>query len=442
MTNPHALVVDDEPDIRELLEMTLMAMQIDVKTAGTVREAQNLLAKHTFDLCLTDMRLPDGNGIELVGHIQKRYAQMPTAVITAYGSMDTAVQALKAGAFDFVSKPVELQVLRNLIRTALALSQGNPESELELIGTTPEIEKVRGMIGKLARSQAPVYISGESGTGKELAARMIHELSARSGKPFVAVNCGAIPRDLMESELFGHTRGSFTGAVADKEGLFRAAHGGTLFLDEVAELPQDMQVKLLRAIQEKAVRPVGASKEIIVDVRILSATHKNLANMVEQEKFRQDLFYRINVIELNMPPLRQRPRDIPVLARHILHKLALKNCMPAPQLTEPALGKLSGYEFPGNVRELENILERAIALCDGEAIYAEDLNLPKEGIQIPKKTPETGDGLQLESYLGDLEREIIEKALEQNRWNKTKTAQQLGMSFRSLRYRLKKLGLD
>jgi two-component system response regulator PilR (NtrC family) len=442
MNNPIALIVDDEPDIRELLEMTLARMDIETVSAGTVREARSHLERNKFDLCLTDMRLPDGSGIDLVCHIQERFSNIPTAVITAYGSMETAVQALKAGAFDFVSKPVDLEVLRNLVRAAMRIGQRGGESSLELIGVSAAIEETRSMIAKLARSQAPVYISGDSGTGKELVARMIHEPGPRHSGPFVAVNCGAIPRELMESEFFGHMKGSFTGAVADKEGLFRAANGGTLFLDEVAELPQDMQVKLLRAIQEKAIRPVGATRETILNVRILSATHKNLAQMVEAERFRQDLFYRINVIELHIEPLSARPDDIEVLADFLITQLAEQWGQTPPKLHKEALAALQRHPFPGNVRELENILERAMTLCDGSEIRAEDLNLPQAKSVSNNRNPTDPSDLQLESYLGDMEREIIEKALEQNRWNKTKTAKQLGITFRALRYRLKKLGLD
>jgi len=352
---PCALVVDDEPAIRELLELTLARMEIDSQSAADMNQARNLLQAQHFDLCLTDMRLPDGNGIDMVEHIQQVQAELPTAVITAHGNMESAVNALKAGAFDFVSKPVELQMLRNLVTTALKLRQrGSPQRKTgrQLLGQSDTIETTRTKIAKLARSQAPVYINGESGTGKELAARLIHDKGPRSDQPFIPVNCGAIPEALMESEFFGHKKGSFTGATSNKTGLFQAANGGTLFLDEVADLPLHMQVKLLRVIQEKAIRPIGEQKEYPVDVRILSATHKALATLVQEGSFRQDLFYRINVIELHLPSLRERIEDIPLLVEHILSKLAAANCTPLPILSPKAMLALQHYHFPGNVREL------------------------------------------------------------------------------------------
>ena len=462
-TTPHkALVVDDEPDIRELLEITLGRMDIETHAAGDLAEARLQLSQHYFDLCLTDMRLPDGNGIALVEHIAQQRPDLPVAVITAHGSMEAAVQALKAGAFDFVSKPVDLTVLRNLVNTALRLADTKtfPErdrrSRDDLIGDAPAMQAIRSTIAKLARSQAPVYISGESGTGKELVARLIHEKGPRLGRPFVAVNCGAIPADLMESEFFGHKRGSFTGASADKDGLFQAADGGTLFLDEIAELPLHMQVKLLRAIQEKAVRPVGAPHEVSVDVRILSATHKDLAELVAAGGFRQDLYYRLNVIELRVPPLRERGGgDIARLARHLLARLARQEGRRA-SLSDAALDALAGYDFPGNVRELENILERALTLCEGDVLDAADLHLPgaAAAVPVPPDLPNpTGgvlpaaplaapDGLPLESYMDQVEREAIRKALEKTRHNKTAAAKLLGITFRALRYRLKRLGLE
>lgn len=438
-----ALVVDDEPDIRELLELTLGRMNIDTYAAETVAQARALLLKHHFDICLTDMRLPDGNGIELVQHIQQSNPELPVAVITAYGNMETAIHALKAGAFDFVSKPIELQVLRNLVSTALKLSDRpvpTPRaSSLTLLGDSPAMMMTRATIAKLARSQAPIYISGESGTGKELVARLIHEKGPRADRPFIAVNCGAIPEHLMESEFFGYKKGSFTGATSDKLGLFQVAEGGTLFLDEVADLPLHMQVKLLRAIQEKAVRPIGMQKEISIDVRILSATHKDLANLVKEGTFRQDLFYRINVIELHVPSLRERPEDIPPLAEHILTRLAQQGHIIKPDLTVAALNTLIKHPFPGNVRELENILERAITLCEGNTIDTQDLQLPQQF----SAEPVAGSAkLSLEPYLDTIEKEAIVKALEQTRYNKTAAAKLLGITFRALRYRLKKLGLD
>jgi two-component system response regulator PilR (NtrC family) len=447
MSTPLALIVDDEPDIRELLELTLGRMNIDTRSAANVATAKEMLASEKFDLCLTDMRLPDGDGLELVELIQQQQPDLPVAVITAHGSMETAIQALKVGAFDFVSKPVDLNVLRNLVNGALKLSE-SPERDRRsrdtLLGDSAVMQTIRHTIAKLARSQAPVYISGESGTGKELVARLIHAKGPRSENPFVPVNCGAIPSELMESEFFGHRKGSFTGATSDKEGLFQAANGGTLFLDEVAELPLSMQVKLLRAIQEKAVRPVGEQKESPVDVRILSATHKNLAGLVEEGIFRQDLFYRINVIELTVPSLRQRREDIPQLAEHILAKLSPGDT--GTRLSAEALDALQRYAFPGNVRELENILERAITLCEGQDIQPEDLALPETagsgettGIDTVSAPPE---GVALEEYLENIERQAILKALDQTGNNKTAAAKQLGITFRAMRYRLKKLGLE
>jgi two-component system response regulator PilR (NtrC family) len=458
MTSQTALIVDDEPDIRDLLEITLSRMGITTLTAEDVASAKQLLADNPPQLCLTDMNLPDGNGIELVQWVQQHCPNTPVAVITAYGSMDTAIEALKAGAFDFVSKPVELPRLRELVNSALKLSEPEQPAPVQddeqglLLGQSGEIRKLRSRVRKLARSQAPVFISGESGSGKELVARMIHSQGPRGNRPFVAVNCGAIPSELMESEFFGHKKGSFTGAIDNKEGMFRDASGGTLFLDEVADLPMAMQVKLLRAIQEKAVRPVGGSREIPVDVRILSATHRNLPELVRSGEFRQDLFYRINVIELAVPPLRERPDDIPMLASHILGCLAEEYECPPASLTSDAISKLKRYSFPGNVRELENILERAFTLCEEDRIGAEDLQMGNA--PMAPGTGNAGSGEQcnhiavpdgevdLEGYLETIERQTIEKALEATRWNKTAAAKRLGISFRALRYRLKKLGME
>jgi two-component system response regulator PilR (NtrC family) len=445
MHQPLALIVDDEPDIRELLEITLGRMDIATRSAADLASARILLQEHAFDLCLTDMRLPDGNGIDLVKEITAEYPNLPAAVITAHGNMESAIQALKAGAFDFVSKPVNLQILRRLVQTALKVGSTRPAVEStetsfrkQLLGESDAIQSIRALIAKLARSQAPVYISGESGTGKELAARLIHEQGPRSDRPFVAVNCGAIPRELMESEFFGHRKGSFTGAIADKEGLFQAADGGTLFLDEVGDLPLEMQVKLLRAIQEKSIRPVGAQQETAVDVRIISATHKDLQQLVDAGKFRQDLFFRIHVIELHIPPLRERPEDIPLLAEYILNRLARRNDIPVPLLEKSALEQLCRHPLPGNVRELENILERAVTLCEGGRIGADDL--PPLPTQM--EPPESDEGLPLENYLEEIERKKIMEALEECRWNRTAAAKRLGISFRALRYRLSKLGID
>ena len=451
MATHTALVVDDEPDIRELLELTLGRMDIDTRAAADLREARQLLAGQHFDLCLTDMRLPDGNGLTLVEEIQQQYPELPVAVITAHGSMDAAIHALKAGAFDFVSKPVDLQVLRNLVNSALKLSgsetQPDRRSRDTLLGDSPVMQRIRATIVKLARSQAPVFISGESGTGKELVARLIHAKGPRCDQPFVPVNCGAIPAELMESEFFGHKKGSFTGASGDKQGLFQAAAGGTLFLDEVADLPLHMQVKLLRAIQEKAIRPVGAQAEVPVDVRILSATHRDLPRLVAEGQFRQDLFYRIHVIELPVPSLRERREDIPLLANHVLEKLAGEIGIGTPGLSDAALARLQTHPFPGNVRELENILERAITLCEGDRIEAADLQLHDPAGQAAAPAQEAGnggvaDGLPLEDYLEGLEKQAILEALDKAGQNKTQAAKLLGITFRALRYRLKKLGLE
>ncbi|TYP63452.1 sigma-54-dependent transcriptional regulator [Stutzerimonas stutzeri] len=440
-----ALIIDDEPDIRELLEITLGRMKLDTRSARNLKEARECLAREHYDLCLTDMRLPDGCGLELVQFIQQQYPQLPVAMITAYGSLDTAIGALKAGAFDFLTKPVDLGRLRELVNTALRLRTPNPNEltvDSRLLGASPPMKLLRKQIGKLARSQAPVYISGESGSGKELVARLIHEQGPRHEQPFVPVNCGAIPSELMESEFFGHKKGSFTGAMEDKPGLFQAANGGTLFLDEVADLPLPMQVKLLRAIQEKAVRAVGGAKEVVVDVRILCATHKDLASEVAAGRFRQDLYYRLNVIELRVPPLRERREDIAQLAEVMLRRLA-QECGETPARLQPdALAKLQSYRFPGNVRELENMLERAYTLCEGEEIKPSDLRLSDA-----PGMPENGEASlaqidNLEDHLEEVERKLIMQALEETRWNRTAAAQRLGLSFRSMRYRLKKLGLD
>jgi two-component system response regulator PilR (NtrC family) len=449
MSDPSlALIVDDEPDIRELLELTLGRMKVDTKAVANVTDAKQMLGNHAFHMCLTDMKLPDGDGIELVEHMQSQFPDVPVAVITAHGNMKLAIKALKAGAFDFVSKPVDLQVLRNLVNTALKVSHNNPKVDRRsrdiLLGESEAMKKTRATIAKVARSQAPIYISGESGSGKELVARLIHAKGPRANKPFVPVNCGAIPSELMESEFFGHKKGSFTGATTDKEGLFQAADGGTLFFDEVADLPLHMQVKLLRAIQEKAVRPVGAAKEISIDVRIVSATHKDLESLVEEGKFRQDLFYRINVIEVPVPPLRERIEDIEQLTEQILTKFSTEPEVEKPRIASDALVALKQYSFPGNVRELENILERAMALCEDNTIKTDDLQLPRE--RRTEMTVETavavGDGISLEDRLTNIEKEAILQALEQTNHNKTAAAKLLGMSFRSLRYRLKKLDLD
>ena len=454
--NPQALIIDDEPDILELLAMTLAGMSIDCVPAENLAQAEQALKQQSFDLCLTDMRLPDGSGLDFIETLQKEYPDLPVAIITAHGNMDLAVQALKLGAFDFVSKPLKLRVLRDLVSTALKsttpASLDKPiikerRSRNRLLGETEVIKNLRGKITKLARSQAPVFINGESGSGKELVARLIHDLGGRSEQAFVPINCGAIPSELVESEFFGHKKGAFTGAIVDKQGLFQAANGGTLFLDEVADLPLMMQVKLLRAIQEKAIRPVGGHEEVNVDVRILSATHKNLAEEVKQGRFREDLFYRLHVIELVVPPLRERRADISLLANHILQQVAAKNAMKCPTFSEQAITALDNYDFPGNVRELENILERALTWAEGDIINQEDLMLPEHVVSaIKENNQKHGTTLSvdndLESKLEDQERELIKIALESTRWNKTAAAKKLGITFRALRYKLKKLNLE
>jgi two-component system response regulator PilR (NtrC family) len=451
---PVVLVVDDEPDLLELVSLTLGRMSLRTRTAPDLGSARRLLKAERFDLCLTDMRLPDGDGLDLVSWIQEHRASVPVAVITAHGNVESAVRALKLGAFDFVSKPLDLGVLRKLVGRAIKLGATSGEDTTaslrgpRLLGSSAAMEQVREMIARVARSQAPVHICGESGTGKELVARMIHESGARRGGPFVAVNCGAIPTELMESELFGHKRGSFTGAVADKKGLVQSAEGGTLFLDEVADLPLHMQVKLLRLVQEKTVRPVGEAREETVDVRILSATHKNLTDLVAQGLFREDLFYRINVIELRVPALRERSGDIREITDAILERLEKRANGPAPKISEQAVKMLEGYPFPGNVRELENVLERALTLSTGGLISGEHIRLRvasraagAEDTAPPAAATVDGNSA-LGSQLESIERDAIIKALEKTRYNKTAAAKLLGMSFRALRYRIKKLGIE
>ena len=433
------LLVDDEPDLLQLMELTLVKMGLDTERAANVAEARHQLASRHYDLCLTDMRLPDGSGLEIVALANQQKIPVPVAVITAFGSAGNAVEALKAGAFDYLAKPVALDQLRALIKSALKIpgAQMSSGKSGDLIGDSAAMADVRTRIEKLARTQAPVHISGESGSGKELAARSIHRLSNRADKAFVAVNCGAIPETLMESEFFGYRKGAFTGAEQDREGFFQAADGGTLFLDEVADLPLSMQVKLLRVLQEKKVRKVGATSEEAFDVRIVSATHQTLGTLVEAGRFRQDLYYRLNVIDLNLPSLRERAEDIPLIARFLLDKLGGQQVA----LAADALRALSSYAFPGNVRELENILERALALCDGTEINAEVLSLapPAE----PAGGGQGGGGkYPLQDYLDQTERVAIQEALEQTRYNKTAAARVLGVTFRSLRYRLERLGIE
>jgi two-component system response regulator PilR (NtrC family) len=462
MPDARVLIVDDEPDLVELVALTLDRMGLTHAGAGTLRDAQRLLLAETFDLVLCDMRLPDGNGLDLLEWLQARRPGVPCAVITAHGNIETAVRALKLGAFDFLSKPLDLPALRRLITSALKLGDKADGSLTfqgpRLLGHSAPMQQLREMIARVARSQAPVHIAGESGTGKELAARLIHLTGPRSEGPFVAVNCGAIPGELMESEFFGHKRGSFTGAVADKKGLVQSADGGTLFLDEVADLPLHMQVKLLRVIQEKSVRPVGETAEQGVDVRLLSATHKNLAELVALGNFREDLFYRINVIEMRVPSLRERPEDIPELASHILRRLLRRTGDAGAEITPEAMEKLAGYDFPGNVRELENILERALTLSLDGRIRPDDIRLravtrsdiataqlaqtSATNPQLPR-IPEPVTGSEaLGDRLEGIEREAIVRALEQTRYNKTAAAKLLGVTFRALRYRIKKLGIE
>jgi two-component system response regulator PilR (NtrC family) len=456
-TTTRILIVDDEPDIRELLEITLSRMNLATESAGDLAAARQLLATQPFNLCLTDMRLPDGDGLELVRDIQAKYPHVPVAVITAHGSTETAIDALKSGAFDFVSKPVDLLKLRALVQSALKLSVAPvaapskaSEATTRIIGNSRSMQALRQQIMKVARSQAPVFISGESGSGKELVARAIHLEGPRKDREFVAINCGAIPAELMESEFFGHRKGSFTGADQDKIGLFQAAHGGSLFLDEVADLPLHMQVKLLRAIQEKSIRPIGSQTEIAVDVRLISATHKSLAQELSRGTLRQDLYYRINVIEIQVPPLRERADDIPLLADFILGNIASAHGQPKASLSAAALEVLQQHQFPGNVRELENVLLRACALADNAVIQPSDLPdlvsaAPFQPEAPPVATPAVegeDEPFSLEKHLEKIERDAIEKALVESRWNRTAAARKLGMSFRSFRYRLKKLGLD
>jgi two-component system response regulator PilR (NtrC family) len=438
------LVIDDEADIRELIAMTLLRMGLDADCVGTVAEALKCLKENVYQLCLTDMRLPDGEGLDIVRHIVGASIDTPVAVITAYGNAENAVAALKAGAFDYLSKPVGLEQLRTLVKSALRFTLPDTEpgdanraaSASMVVGVSPSMLQVNTLIARFAKSQAPIYISGESGSGKELAARQIHAQSGRKNLPFVPVNCGAIPENLMESEFFGYRKGAFTGADSERDGFFQAAHGGSLFLDEVADLPLPMQVKLLRVIQEKRVRKVGDTKEEPVDVRIMCATHKNLHKCVEQGSFRQDLYYRLNVIELHMPSLRERREDIGELVRFILARLAGAD---APELDATAWSALYAYPFPGNVRELENILERATALCSGRQISAADLQLDSENLDTGEFTARNAE--TLEDFLDRVERNAILNALAQVDGNRTEAARVLGISLRSLRYRLNRLNM-
>ncbi len=455
------LLVDDEPDILQLLEIALARMNLNTVSAKTLKEAMALLATSKPDLCLTDMRLPDGNGLQLVEHVQQLDREVPVAVITAHGSVEAAIDALKLGAFDFVSKPVALDKLRELVGHALNLARTDPSSSTrDLIGTSPATQRLRSKVKKVARSQAPIHIHGESGAGKEVVARLVHSSSSRHAGPFIAVNCGAIPPELVESELFGHLKGSFTGAMYDKQGLFQAAEGGTLLLDEVADLPLATQVKLLRVLQEKAVRPVGSETEVSVDVRLISATHKRLNQEVAAGRFRDVLIYRINVIDIEVPALRERKEDIPDLAHHLLQKVAEENGDELKTLSSEAMEQLCHAKYPGNVRQLENTLARAAAMSEKAVIGIDDLEeltsatnplatstLVVSSSEEPAGSLDAATSLSsvagdLEGHMDSIEREILQKAMTEYRWNKTAAAKALGISFRSLRYRLKKLGLD
>ena len=451
MSNPVALIIDDEADLLSLLSISLRRMGVEAVKAANVAEAIGQLQRKQFDLCLTDLRLPDGSGMEIVKYIQDNHSDIPVAVITAFGDPKTAVEALKMGAFDYIAKPIEVDQLQAIVESSIRLNKA-PEAiqpGRTLLGSSPEIEKIRVMIAKVARNQAPVHIYGETGTGKELIARLIHDQGPRASKAFVAVNCGAIPRELMESEFFGHKKGSFTGAFSDKQGLFEAANGGTLFLDEIAELPQDLQVKLLRSIQEKSVRPVGEVAERAIDVRLISATHKNLLDMIADGKFREDLYYRVNVIPINAPSLRERPGDIAQLAVHFVKMISEKIGVAAPTVSKELLMMLSKHNFPGNVRELENILERTLALHEGGVISDEDINLPQRAVSTtndnsePKNEFSVGEmNAPIEDHLIQIEKKLIEDALDRTGGNITRAADLLGTTFRSLRYKIKKLKLQ
>ena len=447
MSDPVALIIDDEQDLLSLLSITLRRMGVESLKAGNVAEAKSQLDRKSFDLCLTDLRLPDGSGMEIVKYIQENYSDTPVAVITAFGDPKTAVEALKLGAFDYIAKPIEVEQLQAIIESSIRLSDASAQTESSrtLLGDSEEMNKIRALINKVARNQAPVHIHGETGTGKELIARLIHENGPRASNPFVAVNCGAIPSELMESEFFGHKKGSFTGAFADKKGLFEAANGGTLFLDEIAELPQDLQVKLLRTIQEKTVRPVGEVSERPIDVRLISATHKDLQDMIEKDQFREDLYYRVNVIPISAPSLRERPGDIPVLAEHFVKLISEKIGVSAPSISQEALKMLTNHKFPGNVRELENLLERTLALHEGESIDVEDIDLPQSSRTMKGASTATSvvemDG-PIDEHLVRIEKKLIKDALKRSGGNITAAAELLGTTFRSLRYKIKKLDIE
>jgi two-component system response regulator PilR (NtrC family) len=451
MIKPLCLIVDDEADLRELALRSLLPLDIECLTAKNLEEAYEILNQHgdRIDFSLVDIKLPDGNGIDFVKEIQKKSPQTHVAVVTAYGNHELNALAVQAGASDFLNKPIDLGKLRSLVRNVLKAKEeralnlfANRSTQIlnRFVGKSATIELVKEKVKKIARGQAPVYIRGESGSGKEVVARIIHDLSPRHEQDFVPVNCGAIPNDLMESEFFGYKKGAFTGAGYDKQGLFQIAHKGTLFLDEVAELPLHMQVKLLRAIQENRIRPLGHHQEIPVDVRILSASHRDLAALVREGKFREDLFYRINVIELCVPPLRDHPEDITDLVHKILNSLTsnpryhFDNSSPL-QISGKAMNALLQYDFPGNVRELENILERAATLCEKNLIQVDDLQLPERHASEPMEN-------LLDPRLDGIEKATILDALTRVEWNKTHAAKLLGISLSKLRYRMQRLNLN
>ncbi|MFC5496144.1 sigma-54-dependent transcriptional regulator [Caenimonas terrae] len=467
----HVLVVDDEPDLRTLYELTLLREGYRVEAAGTLAEARQQLQAHRFDAVITDMRLPDGLGLELLHGMLEQQRPERCIVMTAYGSAENAVEALKAGAFDYLTKPVDLKQFRNVVaaaiqespqrtgRAAPARSPGGGDRPAagraaldRLVGDSAVMQQVKERIAKVARSMAPVLVRGESGTGKELVARAVHACSHRADGPFVAVNCSAIPEQLLEAEFFGARKGSYTGATADREGYFQAARGGTLFLDEIGDLPLAMQSKLLRAIQERQVRSLGSTQEDAVDVRIVSATHKDLAADVLAGRFRQDLYYRLNVIEILVPPLRERRDDLPVLCEALLARIAQDSGMPVPVLSPSVLAQLCAHPLGGNVRELENLLHRAVALSDGEELQvdfaptqsvppaAPAASAPEPAAARPAAPANVMPG-DLQAYLDQQEREILVKALQESGFNRTAAAQRLGLSLRQIRYRIARLAI-
>ena len=478
---PRLLVVDDEPDLRTLYELALLREGYDIETAACVEEAWALLQAARFDAVITDMRLPDGNGLELLRRLEQAGRPEKTLVITAYGSAENAVLALKAGAFDYLTKPVDLRQFRSVVASALGRVPAPPRAAMMAVGVVaaavpaPPVAalqrlsggsavmgQVRELVTKVARGMAPVLVHGESGTGKELVARAVHLVSHRAAQPFVAVNCGAIPEHLLEAEFFGYRKGAFTGASEDREGFFQAASGGTLFLDEIGELPLAMQSKLLRAIQERAVRPVGATAEQVLDVRIISATHRDLEAEVRAGRFRQDLYYRLNVIQVRVPPLRERLDDLPLLCETVLARIAAESGLAAvPRLTPAALARLARHDFPGNVRELENLLHRVVALSGGGRVDVDDLGLPGGGVPAPPAVPPvaapaagtgpagpvgpTGEPplpADLMAHLDEVEREVLVRALALHRGNRTAAAAAIGLTLRQMRYRMSRLGVQ